>query len=328
MRTELKKSSAEVIRQAGELIRKGEVVAFPTETVYGLGANALDEDAVKKIFEAKGRPSDNPLIVHVSDKKHLARIVETVPHKAELLIERFWPGPLTLILRKGDRVPMMTTGGRNNVGVRMPNHAVALSLIAEAGYPIAAPSANSFGRPSPTLAKHVFEDLDGKIPLIIDGGACQVGLESTIIDMTSETPMILRPGGITVEEIEDVIGTVDLHPTVTDPEQKTDIAQAPGMKYRHYSPKAKVILVHEGDLAEITGSCTGSVGIISLSEIDVACKETIVVPDVTTLAQDIFRLFRHMDAIGIDTIIVNRIPEEGLGLSILNRVRKAASDIN
>lgn len=324
------KTDKKVISYAAKLICTGEVVAFPTETVYGLGANALSKSAVKKIFEAKGRPSDNPLIVHISELSSVEKLAKEIPDFAYSLMKKFWPGPLTIILKKQNVVPDITTAGRDTVGIRMPAHNVALQLIHEAGCPIAAPSANSFGKPSPTLAKHVSEDLDGKIPYIVDGGSCKVGVESTIVDLTSEIPLILRPGGVTIEDIEKCIGKVNLHKTVLDPKTKVDVAHAPGMKYKHYSPKAKVVLIENGCVEDaLVHHRDEFIALITLDEspIDDDINLVFLEPDIKSLTKNMFKYFRDCDEKNIDTIIVDRISKKGLGISLLNRVKKAATKI-
>lgn len=230
------------IGEAAEVIRSGGLAAFPTETVYGLGADACNPNASKKIYEAKGRPSDNPLIVHISSFEDLIRIAKAVPHTARLLADAFWPGPLTMIVKKNRAVPDETTGGLDTVAVRMPNHPAALALIRESGCLIAAPSANTSGRPSPTLAEHVAEDLNGKIPVILDGGEVGIGIESTIVDLTEEIPLILRPGYITKAMIKEVIGDVRVDPGLTAEDSEIP-PKAPGMKYRHYAPQAGLMIV-------------------------------------------------------------------------------------
>lgn len=237
----------EELFDAAAVLQRGGLVAFPTETVYGLGGDALREDASAKIYEAKGRPSDNPLIVHIAEIKQLYDIAAYVPEKAEKLMEAFWPGPLTMIFRKKEIVPKSTTGGLETVAVRMPSHPVALALIRCSGCYIAAPSANTSGRPSPTKAEHVVEDLQGRIDMILDGGSVEIGLESTIVDMTEEVPMILRPGYITKEMLETVAGAVAIDPAVISRTAKPDtVAKAPGMKYRHYAPHGEMTIV-EGE---------------------------------------------------------------------------------
>ena len=230
------------IEEAGQILKDGGLVAFPTETVYGLGANALDEEAAAKIYSAKGRPSDNPLIVHIADFSDLEKIVEEVPEEAKKLADAFWPGPLTMIMRKNEKVPYGTTGGLETVAVRMPNHDTALKMIRAGGGFIAAPSANTSGRPSPTMASHVAEDMNGKIDMILDGGSVGIGLESTIIDLSEEIPTILRPGFITQQMLADVIGRVEIDAALIDNNSKVH-PKAPGMKYRHYAPKANMILI-------------------------------------------------------------------------------------
>ena len=239
----------EIMKEAGALLKSGALVAFPTETVYGLGANALDEKASAKIYAAKGRPSDNPLIIHIADMEKLAYITAEIPTAAIKLAEKFWPGPLTMVLKKSDVVPLGTTGGLNTVAVRMPSHPIALEMIRAGGGYIAAPSANTSGRPSPTLASHVADDMDGIIPMILDGGAVGIGIESTIVDLTEEIPTILRPGFITKEMLEEVVGEVQIDKGL-EADAKTP-PKAPGMKYRHYAPKAELLIVEGAEDAVI-----------------------------------------------------------------------------
>ena len=231
--------------QAAEVLRSGGLVAFPTETVYGLGANALDEEAVKSIYRAKGRPSDNPLIVHIADTAAVKDLTDSIPGTAQALMDAFWPGPLTLVMPRSSLVPDIVTAGLDTVAVRMPSHPIASALIKKAGVPVAAPSANSSGRPSPTLARHVIEDMMGKIDVIIDGGNAEVGVESTVLDITVDPPVILRPGGVTLEQLRHVLGNVisDQTPGISD---MAGTPKSPGMKYRHYSPKATMLLI-QGD---------------------------------------------------------------------------------
>ncbi|HSQ34243.1 MAG TPA: L-threonylcarbamoyladenylate synthase, partial [Peptostreptococcaceae bacterium] len=231
------------IKKHANLLKQGATVIFPTETVYGLGANALDERATAKIYEAKGRPSDNPLIVHISEKKDLYELANNISEKAEVVMDKFWPGPLTIIFQKKDIIPNITSGGLNTVAIRMPSHPIAISLIKESGVPIAAPSANISGRPSPTEEKHVYEEMNGRVDGIILGGDCNYGLESTVLDLTSDIPMILRPGSITQEDLEEYLGRVDIDPALIKKEDNI-VAKAPGMKYTHYSPEADVYIVY------------------------------------------------------------------------------------
>ena len=239
------------LKEACEILKRNGLVAFPTETVYGLGGDGMHKEASAKIYAAKGRPSDNPLIIHIADRKSLDEIASEVSKKAEKLMDAFWPGPMTLIFRKKENVPMSTTGGLETVAVRMPSHPVARELIRQSGVYIAAPSANTSGRPSPTKAEHVIEDLSGKIDMIIDGGSVGIGLESTIVDMSEDIPVILRPGYITKKMLENVVGEVKVDPAIVgEAPKKNIIAKAPGMKYRHYAPKGQMTIV-EGDIDNV-----------------------------------------------------------------------------
>lgn len=326
-----KKPQISGIRRAASIIRRGNLVAFPTETVYGLGADALNAKAVKKIFVAKGRPADNPLIVHVSDKESVNDLARDIPQLAEKLISRFWPGPLTIVLKKSKTVPKITTGGLDTVAVRMPKNKIAQALIREAGTPIAAPSANFFGRPSPTLAKHVLDDLDGRISAIIDGGQTRIGIESTVIDLTRKTPMLLRPGGVTLEELQSAIGRVDVHPVLKG-KKSALVHRSPGMKYKHYSPDAHVILI-EGQSALVHKKILKLVqqfskqgktaGVITIRG-DKYTKNTRRVRTDSEFAANLFKIFREFDSKKIDVILVQGIPRKGIGLGIMNRLGKAA----
>ncbi|AEH25505.1 L-threonylcarbamoyladenylate synthase [Pyrococcus yayanosii] len=315
---------------AARLIREGKLVAFPTETVYGLGADALNERAVRRIFEAKNRPADNPLIVHIADFEQLKELAQEIPKEAKLLAERFWPGPLTLVLLKAENVPRVTTGGLDAVAVRMPAHEIALALIRLSGKPIAAPSANISGRPSPTTAEHVAEDLYGKIECIVDGGETRIGVESTVIDLTERPPVLLRPGGLPLEDIEAVIGKVRIHPAVFG--KKTDVAKAPGMKYRHYAPRAEVIVVEgsrervEAKIAEVVEELKRKglrVGVIGRESYG-ADEFYHLGETVEEVARNLFRALREMDKRGVDVIVAEGVEEKGLGLAVMNRLRKAA----
>ena len=320
MKTEIVKIDSEQIdeteiKKAGEIIKKGGLVAFPTETVYGLGGDALQADSSRKIYAAKGRPSDNPLIVHIAEFDDLKKIVKEIPKEAKLLADAFWPGPLTLILNKNERVPYETTGGMDTVAVRMPSHPVALAFIRAGGGFIAGPSANTSGKPSPTLAEHVALDLDGKIPMIIDGGEVGIGIESTIVDLTEEVPMILRPGYITPEMIEQVIGTVKIDPGIiaSDSGEKP---KAPGMKYKHYAPKADLTLV-DGEpekviakINELTEELTAQgrkVGIIATNETEECYKTGEVLSigardDEDAIARHLYRILREFDDMDVEKI--------------------------
>lgn len=344
MKTELikinLKNRNEILLQAAELIKKGEVVAFPTETVYGLGANAFDENAVKKIFVAKGRPSDNPLIVHISDLKQLNELVEVVPKKAELLMKKFWPGPLTIVMKKSSKVPMCITGGLNTVAVRMPSNKTALELIKKAGVPLAAPSANSSTKPSPTTAQHVLFDLDGKIPLIIDGGNCDIGVESTVIGLANEKPILFRPGKVTLEELIKVLGEVDYSKPINHSDSNSKIVpSSPGMKYKHYSPKAELTLVEakvKGDkeldfLTEVeTFSLNENfelIGVISFTKKVGFENEFFFNKNIDLYAKELFSSLRELDKRGVKKIIVEGVIDNNFGLAVMNRLRKAASKI-
>lgn len=328
-----------IIREAANIINRGGIVVFPTETVYGIGADALNDEAVDKIFKAKGRPQDNPLIVHIAEFNELYDLIKEVPVNAELLAEKFWPGPLTMILYKKDILSDKITAGLNTAAIRLPVNKIALALIKESKKPIAAPSANTSGRPSPTEASHVIEDLMGKVDMIIDGGSTYIGLESTVVDMTSSVPMILRPGGITKEDIVSVLGECDYDPAIIKSEEKI-IPKSPGQKYRHYSPKAKVIL-YKGLSENIAKKINEDYdkftsqglkpGIMSTVQTEkfYQGKTTICMGDRTkllTISSNLFREFRDFDHMGIDIILAEAVDEKGLGKAIMNRLGKAASE--
>ncbi|PEA88337.1 L-threonylcarbamoyladenylate synthase [Bacillus thuringiensis] len=319
------------LQEAAKLLRENEAVAFPTETVYGLGANAMDDEAIAKIFEAKGRPSDNPLIVHIGTKSQLDGIVKEIPPVAEKLMAHFWPGPLTIILPRKEGISERVTAGLNTVGVRMPDHPVALALIEEANVPVAAPSANRSGRPSPTLASHVYEDLNGKIAGIVDGGATGVGVESTVIDCTSTVPTILRPGGITKEQLEAVIGTVSLDPALKDEKEKP---KSPGMKYTHYAPTAPLSIV-EGSrefiqqLVDEKKEEGFKVGVLTTEEYQHIYNADVILScgvrsDLASVATKLYDVLRTFDASEVDVIFSESFPNEGIGNAIMNRLTKAA----
>jgi len=323
----------EVIMKAAQVITNGELVAFPTETVYGLGANACDAEAVAKVFEAKGRPIDNPLIVHIANKAMLEKLVIAVPAKAKRLIERFWPGALTIVLHKQEGVfPNAITAGLETVALRMPSHPIALALIRAANVPIAAPSANRSGRPSPTLAQHVLEDLDGKIAGIIDGGRTEVGLESTVIDCTIDPPIILRQGGVTEEQIEACIGSVATENVIDEQHQP----RSPGMKYTHYAPKATLHLIAGSPTfiqSKIDEACESGkkVGILTVVEREELYQADVVVAsgtetDLATVAGTMYDSLRKFDHTDVDIIFGETFPEAGLGNAIMNRLRKAAGN--
>ena len=327
----------ELMALAGSIIRRGGLVAFPTETVYGLGSDALDPEASRKIYAAKGRPSDNPLIVHIAQFDALDRIVSHIPDAARALANAFWPGPLTMIFHKSEAVPSATTGGLDTVAVRMPSHPVALELIRQGGGYIAAPSANTAGRPSPTEARHVYDDLNGRIDMIIDGGPVGIGLESTIIDLTEETPMVLRPGFISLEMLRSVLGEVRMDPGLhaDDPAFRP---KAPGMKYRHYAPKSPLIIV-EGEEARVRAKISQLVleaeksgkaaGIIATDEDASSYTHGIVRSagtrsDEITIAQRLFSILREFDDLQVSVIYSEAFDTPQLGAAIMNRLIKAA----
>lgn len=319
------------ILQAASYLQRGELVAFPTETVYGLGANAMSTTAVENIFVAKGRPSDNPLIVHIATKEQLHDIACDIPPVAHTLMDHFWPGPLTLILPKKEAVSPRVTAGLNTVAVRMPNHPIALALIQASGLPIAAPSANRSGRPSPTTAKHVLDDLDGRIAAIVDGGATGVGVESTVIDCTTAIPTILRPGGVTKEDIEQVIGVVDIDRALVE---KGAVPKSPGMKYTHYAPKAPLIVVNGSStfLQQLVNEERANglrVGVLTTEERRHTYEADVVIPcgrrnDLRTVAQHLYDVLRAFDETNVDIIYSESFPNEGMGVAIMNRLLKAA----
>lgn len=334
-----KAPNPEIIRLAADIIRNGGLVAFPTETVYGLGADALNPKAVLEVFKAKNRPLDNPPIVHVADIADVHRLAKDVPAKAVKLMERFWPGPLTLILKRSEIVPSITVSGLDTIAIRMPKHEVALALIRASGCPIAAPSANIAGRPSPTTAEHVLEDLGGRIDAILDAGSTQVGVESTVLDLTVDPPQILRPGGVPYEDLKEFLGDVTLHPAaIANRDYVVDKARSPGMKYKHYAPKAKLIVV-EGEtiavinkikeLALIYADKGLKVGILSTDETSHKYDIGIVKSlgsrnNLVEIAKSVFKLLREFDKEGVDIILAEGVPSKGLGLAVMNRLRKAS----
>lgn len=331
LRVNPKNPSISQIMQAAKIIKSGGIVAFPTETVYGLGANALDSKSVRKIFTAKGRPSDNPLIVHISDIAEIGILADNIPNMAYDLMERFWPGPLTLVLKKSKIVPKIVTGGLDTVAIRMPKNKIAQGLIRESGVPIAAPSANVAGRPSPTMSKHVKEDLSGKISLIIDGGPTKIGIESTVVDLSKKIPMLLRPGSVTLERLQEIVGAVKIHPIIFGKKTK-DVHRSPGMKYRHYSPNAKIILVEGAKANQKISQLLRQyknhgmrVGILSMEKNHAKSDLTrFVGSNPSRIAANLFKSFREFDEKKIDIILAQGINQKGLGLGIMNRLRKAA----
>ena len=332
MRTLLLKPNAAGIRRAASILRKGGLVAFPTETVYGLGANAFDAPACRKIFKAKRRPSDNPLIVHIARAGELPRLAAEIPPSARKLIKRFWPGPLTIVLKKTKVVPFVVSGGLDTVAVRMPDHPVALKLIRAAWCPIAAPSANVAGKPSPTDAQHVLEDLQGRVDAVIDGGQTRHGVESTIVDLSGSVPVLLRPGAVTLEQLRKVLGTVCVHASVQRPGMTRGKALSPGMKYRHYAPKAEVVVIRPPlstrKLGKVLEGAKGRrVAVLTTRSRVKADAIVVVFPSVKAFARRLFAYFRLLDKAGIGRIVVEGVPEKGLGLSLMNRVLKAAKKV-
>lgn len=320
------------IEQAAQILREGGLLGIPTETVYGLGANALDETAVLHIFDAKGRPQDNPLILHVPDVSWLERYCESVPREAYLLAEKFWPGPLTMVLPKKDVVPLRTTGGLDTVGIRCPDHPITLDIIRQADVPVAAPSGNTSGRPSPTTAAHMMEDMAGKIDGVFDGGACSVGVESTIIDLTVTPPRLLRPGGLPLEALQEVLGEVAVDKAVTEKLAEGEKPRAPGMKYRHYAPKAPVTVV-TGDPAAaaeyIRKNLKDGTGVICFDEFvhmfsGCPVQKIGSAEDKQEQARRIFDALRAFDSLPVTAIFTQCPDASGLGLAIGNRLKKAA----
>lgn len=327
----------EELKEASAVIRSGGLVAFPTETVYGLGGDATNPEASRKIYAAKGRPSDNPLIVHIADFSQLRNIVAEVPQEAEKLAKAFWPGPLTMILRKNDVVPYETTGGLDTVAIRMPSHPVARAFLQDSGCMIAAPSANTSGRPSPTTAQHVWGDLHGKIEILLDGGPVGIGIESTIVDLSEERPMILRPGFITQEMLSAVLGDVGMDSGLASENSKQP-PKAPGMRYRHYAPKADLTLV-EGTMEEVISKINAltreaqamgkSVGVLATEENkDCYVADHVIVigqrQDEAEIARHLFDVLRQFDDLQVDLIYSESFVAAGVGQAIMNRLLKAA----
>jgi L-threonylcarbamoyladenylate synthase len=327
------------IQLAAEIIQKGGLVAFPTETVYGVGADALNPAAVLALFEAKKRPLDNPPIVHVADPKEVYRLVEEVPAKAQILMEKFWPGPLTIIFKSSKLVPKVTVANLDTVAIRMPKHKVPLELIKLSRCSIAAPSANLSGKPSPTTAQHVYEDLNGRIDAIIDGGATNIGVESTVVDLSVDPPILLRPGGTPFEALKNVLCDMKLHVFVQAEQELTlQEIRSPGMKHKHYAPKAEVILI-EGNVPGVIAKVKElsdsfkhkgqKVGILATDETQTAYEADVIKSfgsrsNLASVAQNLFRLLREVDAENVDVIIAEGVSSDGLGLAVMNRLRKAS----
>jgi L-threonylcarbamoyladenylate synthase len=324
-----------IIRKAADIIKKNGLVAFPTETVYGLGANALNSDAVKKIFFAKERPIDNPLIIHIANKDDIYTLAKNIPKETNNLIRKFFPGPLTIVLEKKSIVPNETTAKLSTVAIRMPKNRIAIDLIQASQTPIAAPSANRAGRPSPTRAEHVFQDLKEKVDLILDGGPTKLGLESTVVDLTVETPQILRPGSVTLEMLRPVLKKIELHPSILGNHADLEnIPKSPGMKYRHYAPKTKLMvivgkkenvhfkieeLIHDLHMKKM------KVGIasVSMKKYPADHIESLGYSK-NEIAKNLFDILRRFDELDLDLIIAEGVDEEGIGLAIMNRLQKAS----
>lgn len=333
--TELLPVTPEALARAGALIRSGQLVAFPTETVYGLGADALNADAVRRIFEAKGRPGDNPLIAHISAIEQLRPLIAAEPSAmARALMDAYWPGPMTLIFPKSDLVPPAVTAGLDTVAVRFPAHPAARALIDAARRPVAAPSANRSGRPSPTTAAHVLADMDGRVPMILDGGPCAVGLESTVIDMTGDTPRVLRPGGITPEMIAAVCGAARVDEAVMRPLKEGERPRSPGMKYRHYAPRGSLTVVQGDEAAvikrikQLYDAAEGTPLILALEGHLPAYGDRRALSlgaDAAGMAHALFDALRQADDLGADALFSEAVPADGLGLAVMNRLGRAAA---
>lgn len=334
METLLLKNTTEDIQKAAEILKQGGLVGMPTETVYGLAANALNPQAVADIFKAKGRPMDNPLIVHISDFKQIKEfsLAAEIPEKAKILAEKFWPGPLTIIVKKGTAIPDEVSAGLDTVAIRLPSHKTAQALISQANLPLAAPSANLSGSPSPTSAQHVYDDLNGKIPAIIDGGISDVGLESTVITLAENPPRLLRPGGITHEQLEDAIGTVIVDNAVLNKLEDNAKAASPGMKYKHYAPKANVVLLKAKDNTFynfIKDNSDNNTAVICYNEdAEHINAKTFLLGDKKDLeaqAHNLFDILREIDTDDTITTVYARCPKtEGVGMAVYNRLIRAA----
>ena len=324
------------IKMAAKILRNGGLVAFPTETVYGLGADALNPKAVKKIYKTKGRPFDNPLIIHIANKREIYRLIKELPKDTRKLMDKFWPGPLSLVFKKSKIVPQITTAETNTIAIRIPANKIALALIKEARGPIAAPSANLFGKPSPTRAEHVISDLYGKVDAIIDGGITKIGIESTVLDLTTNPPTLLRPGGISLEELKEVLGKIEIHPLLKEKKIKKIVVKSPGMKYKHYAPKAKIIVV-KGKYARVKKKIQQLVdkyrkkekivGVMTADEKHNYKANVIkfMGNEFNTIAKNLFNNFRDFDKEKVDLIIVEGVSDKGLGLAIMNRLKRASS---
>lgn len=333
---DVNKPDKDLIAVFASMLASGKTVIFPTETVYGLGANALDEDAATKIYQAKGRPSDNPLLVHVADKEDVYDLVENIDDRAKLLMDKFWPGPLTIVFKKKAIIPDRTSGGLDTVAIRMPSDQVARDLIRRAGVPIAAPSANISGRPSPTKPEHIIRDMDGRVDGILVGGPCNYGVESTIVDLSDDIAMVLRPGSVTLEMLREVLGQVDLDPSLKNKDDNVK-AKAPGMKYKHYSPQAQVYIVKADDLEgfaeRVDSLCEDNakkglkIGVMTMNydQHSYQAKVFDLGGSDTEVAKNLFDSLISLDKESIDIAYVPYFEERGIGVAIMNRLKKAAA---
>ena len=332
---DVNKPDKDLIAVFASMLASGKTVIFPTETVYGLGANALDEEAAAKIYQAKGRPSDNPLLVHVADKEDVYDLVENIDDRAKLLMDKFWPGPLTIVFKKKDIIPARTSGGLDTVAIRMPSDQVARDLIRQAGVPIAAPSANISGRPSPTKPEHIIRDMDGRVDGILVGGPCNYGVESTIVDLSGDVAMVLRPGSITLEMLGEILGQVNLDPSLKNKDDNIR-AKAPGMKYKHYSPQAQVYIVRAGDQEDfarrVDSLCVDNAkkglktGVLTRSSDQHPYQAQVfdLGESDAEVAKNLFDSLISLDRESIDIAYVPYFEEKGLGVAIMNRLKKAA----
>ena len=332
MQTKVAAVTGQSLAEAAELIRRGEIVGFPTETVYGLGADAMNADAVRKIFQAKGRPGDNPLIVHVCREEQLRELSARWDSAAQALCEAFMPGPITVVVPRAPQIPDAVTAGLDSVGLRFSAHPAAIDMIRLSGTAVAAPSANRSGSPSPTAAAHVLADLDGRVPLILDGGACAVGVESTVISLVGKTPLLLRPGGITAEQLREVLGPIEIHPSVLHA-GKVDRAASPGMKYKHYSPRARVAILDRScgkrairaalAAARAAGLRAGLV--CAAGDAPAAERPFASYGTAAQAAAELFGTLRRADEEGLDLLLFRALPLSGIGLSVMNRLLRAAA---
>ena len=317
------------LQQSAKLLQNGEVVGIPTETVYGLAANAFDENAVKKIFEAKGRPSDNPLIVHIAKFEDLTPLVKEIPEKVRIMANKFWPAPLTMIMKKSDKISNVVSGNLDTVAIRMPKSDYARAIIEACGLPLAAPSANLSGSPSPTNAKYVFDDMNGRIPLIIDGGNCEIGVESTVITFAEEPPRLLRPGGVTLEEMTALIGEIVVDGAVLNKLEDGAVASSPGMKYKHYAPKADIALI-KSNFEDFKSLCDGENNITALvfdgegEKLSCPSVEYGKENDGYSQSARLFDALRELDEMGAHKVYARCPDTKGMGLAVYNRLIRSA----